>query len=39
LKWVRSEGAPWDKTVCEYAAAGSHLELLEWARSQGAPLY
>jgi hypothetical protein len=27
---------PWDKFTCEAAAAGGHLEVLRWARANGA---
>ena len=37
LKWLRSEGCPWDKYVCRGAARGGHLEILKWLRSQDPP--
>jgi hypothetical protein len=35
LKWVRSEGCPWDSSTCFGAAQNGHLEILKWARSKG----
>ena len=37
LKWLRSEGCPWDEETCEMAAEGGHLEVLKWLRSEGCP--
>ena len=37
LKWARSEGCPWDKYVCTYAAKNGYLEILKYARSEGCP--
>ncbi len=37
LKWVRSNGCPWDDDTCFYAAYGGHLKVLKWARSNGCP--
>ena len=37
LKWLRSEGCPWDKNTCSYAAEGGHLDVLEWAIDNGCP--
>ena len=37
LKWLRSEGCPWDKWACADAASGGHLETLKWLRSEGCP--
>ena len=37
LKWLRSEGCPWDEGACLCAAAGGHLEVLKWLRSEGCP--
>ena len=34
---MRSEGCPWDKSTCEVAAKGGHLEVLQGATSQGWP--
>ena len=34
LKWLRQHGCPWDSPTSHDAAAGSHLELLKWARLQ-----
>lgn len=35
LKWVRSEGCPWDEATCVLAAGTGHLEVLRWARLNG----
>ena len=37
LKWLRSEGCPWDESACAGAAQGGHLETLQWLRSEGCP--
>ena len=37
LKWLRSEGCPWDEVPCTYAANGGHLDVLKWLRSEGCP--
>ena len=37
LKWLRSEGYPWDEASCNLGAKGGHLEVLKWLRSQGCP--
>ena len=37
LKWLRSEGCPWDDDICSYAAREGHLEVLKWVRSEGCP--
>jgi len=37
LKWLRSEGCPWDEYICNAAAYCGHLEMLEWLRSEGCP--
>ena len=37
LKWLRSEGCPWDEWACTGAAEGGHLEILKWLRSEGCP--
>ena len=38
LKWLRSQGCPWDEEVCSSAAFGGHLEVVRWARQYGCPL-
>ena len=35
MKWARSQGCPFGRWTCAYAAKAGHLELLKWARSQG----
>ena len=37
LRWLRSEGCPWDKDTCYYAVLGGQLEVLKWLRSEGCP--
>ena len=37
LKWLRSEGCPWNWWTCWAAAKGGHLEVLKWLRSEGCP--
>ena len=37
LKWLRSEGCPWDEDACSCAAVNGHLEALKWLRSEGCP--
>ena len=35
VKWLRSEGCPWDAWTCRRAAQNGHLETLRWARENG----
>ena len=37
LKWLRSEGCPWDEEACQHAAEHGHLDVLKWLRSEGCP--
>ena len=37
MKWLRSEGCPWNRWTCYYAAKYGHLEVLKWLRSEGCP--
>ena len=37
LQWARTNGAPWCKYTCTFAAQGGHLEMLQWARANGCP--
>jgi hypothetical protein len=37
LKWARTNGCPWDKETCTFAAAEGHLECLKWAHTNGCP--
>ena len=37
LKWLRSEGCPWDEWTCYGAAQGGHFEVLKWLGSEGCP--
>ena len=37
LKWLRSEGCPWNERACSGAAQSGHLEVLKWLRSEGCP--
>mmetsp|Transcript_24848 Transcript_24848/g.62903 ORF Transcript_24848/g.62903 Transcript_24848/m.62903 type:complete len:205 (-) Transcript_24848:669-1283(-) len=35
FQWARANGCPWDVHTCMCAAAGGHLEVLQWARDTG----
>ncbi len=37
LQWARSQGCPWDKWTCAFAAEAGNLEMLQRAHSQGCP--
>lgn len=37
VKYLKSQGCPWDDRVTWMAAYNGHLELLDWARSRGCP--
>ena len=37
LKWLRSEGCPWNKWACFKAALNGHLDVLQWAIDNGCP--
>ena len=37
LKWLKSEGFPWDERACKRAAQHGHFEILKWLRSEGCP--
>ena len=37
LQWLRANGCPWDKNVCNSAASDGNLEMLQWARANGCP--
>ena len=37
MKWLRSEGCPWDEGTCSMAAMGIGDEILKWLRSQDPP--
>ena len=37
LKWLRSEGCPWNEETCSGAARGGHLDVLKYARENGCP--
>ena len=37
LKWLRSEGCPWDARACAGAALDGHLDVLQWAIDNGCP--
>jgi hypothetical protein len=34
---ARTDGCPWDKWTCAYAAQNGHLEVLQWVRANGCP--
>ena len=37
LKWLRSEGCPWNQRTCRRAANFDHLDVLKYAREHGCP--
>ena len=37
LKWLRSEGCPWDKETCVGAADTGNFHVLKWAVDNGCP--
>ena len=37
LRFLRTNGCPWNALTCSAAAAGGHLSLLRWARLNGCP--
>ena len=37
LQCLREAGCSWDGMVCELAAGGGHLGVLQWARGQRCP--
>ena len=37
LKWLHSQGCPWDHLTCNNAAKGGHMRLLQWAVINNAP--
>ena len=37
LKWLRSEGCPWDEATTSNAAWRGHLDVLKWAIDNGCP--
>ena len=37
LKWLGSEGCPWDEKTFSSAAQGGHLEVLKFLMSEGCP--
>jgi hypothetical protein len=37
LKWARLNDIPWTRYTCHIAKSHNHLELLQWARDNGAP--
>ena len=37
LRWLRSNGCPWDEQTCLDAAREGHLRVFEWALREGAP--
>ena len=34
---MRANDCPWDEDMCEGAAEGGHLEVLQWAHANGCP--
>ena len=37
MKFLHENGCPWDKSVCEAAAEGGHLECLKYLHENGCP--
>jgi hypothetical protein len=37
LKWLHSQGCPWDEETCRDAAVNGHLEVLQFLHSQDCP--
>ena len=37
LKWLRSEGCPWDEDTCGEAALMGHLDVVKYAHENGCP--
>ena len=37
LRWLRSEGCPWNKDTCTAAAVKGHLDVLKYAHENGRP--
>ena len=37
IRWLRSEGCPWNQRACYYPARGGHLEVLKWLRTLDPP--
>ena len=35
VRWLKSEGCPWNVWACITAAEGGHLEILKWLRREG----
>ena len=38
MKWLRSEGCPWDRDTFYCATLNGNLENMKWLRSEGCPL-
>jgi hypothetical protein len=37
LQWAHTNGCPWDKWVCVFAATSGHYDVLQWAWTNGFP--
>ena len=37
LKWLRSEGCPWNEYACSNAASGGHFDVLKYLHANGCP--
>ena len=37
MKWLRSEGCPWNAATCSGAASNGHLDVLKWVIDNGCP--
>ena len=38
VKWLRGKGCPWDWYTCHFAVDEGHVEVLRWARENGAEM-
>jgi hypothetical protein len=38
LKWVQTNGCPWDEQACNFAAKNGHFEVLKWSHANGCSL-
>jgi hypothetical protein len=38
LQWARANGCPWDERTLALASEKLHLEVVEWAVANGAPV-
>ena len=38
VEWLRGKGCPWDWYTCQFAVENGHVEVLRWARENGAQM-